>query len=635
MKKKIALFANEWNNENICTFLGGMDNLLPKNFADIFCFNAGNAYGRTDEANNSECSIHFLANLKDFDYAIVFSQGLNSNEVRDKIYERCEEAGITTICIGDEHKGFYSLVVDNEVGMRELCEHLYEVHNVRRFHFIAGAGENDDSNTRLRVLSEFMQEKGLNLRDVDIFYSEWETNATIVHTEEMYKLKSDLPDAFVVANDFLAVATCVGLERNGFKVPGDVLVTGYDYSREGIHYYPSIATVNQHFDYLGEKTVDIILKLEKGEKPELKQTIQSEFIPGESCGCPNARNEDRIRKDFCHHQIDEKYLSNARYSRVVGIRNAIFESNRFSTLPEKIKGVFAEKNPVEGDTVHILIDPSFETIANEGIIKMPKYKIPDYTQVLVSKEDGIINNFKFCKNSELIPGYTQREGNLLYILMPLYIDTYAFGYFVMRRSDLKNITWDFHEYSDCLLNSFKCYKTNIELTALNDKMSDLMQTDALTSLKNRAAYENAKAALKRNYLAGDDTPFAIIMFDINNLKTINDELGHGAGDVYIKNSSELICNTFKHSPVYRIGGDEFVAIAKKGDYEQRFDLMKEFKEKIEELKKPGVPTLKAVSVASGMADFEEISDGGFELLFQKADERMYENKRKMKNNAVR
>lgn len=634
MKKKIAMFANEWNNENVCRFMEGMNRLLPEDYADIFCFVAANSYGRTDVGNVSESTIHFLADLHDFDYAIVFSNGLNSNELRDRIYARCEEAGITTFCVGDKKDGFYSMLIDNETGMRQLCEHLYTVHKVRRIHFIAGAEENEDSKVRLRVLSDFQKEKGLVLRDEDIFYSRWENIATINHTMETYKSKKDLPDAIVVANDQLAIAAGVGLDYCNLSAPQDYIVTGFDYSYEGIHYYPSMASVDQHYDIVGEKVVEVMLNSDKGIESEKVFVVKSEFIPGESCGCVDARDESEVRKIYCHKQIEKNYMDNVRFGRLTAIRNAILESSRFSTLPGKIKSAFEEnRGNREGETMHILLDPSFESVARDGIDKMPKYTYTDYMQILVSKEDGEMNNDKFCKNSELIPGYRQRPGNRMYIFMPIYIETYVCGYMVMRAYDIGNINWDFHEYIDCILNTIKYYKTNIELTTLNDKMSDLMNMDALTSLKNRAAYENAKAALKRNYLAGDDTPFAVIMFDINYLKNINDELGHGAGDVYIKNSSELICNTFKRSPVFRIGGDEFVAIAKRSDYESRHELLKEFRNKIEELQNSDVPKLKAVSIASGMADFEEISDGGFELLFQKADERMYINKREMKEHA--
>ena len=157
-----------------------------------------------------------------------------------------------------------------------------------------------------------------------------------------------------------------------------------------------------------------------------------------------------------------------------------------------------------------------------------------------------------------------------------------------------------------------------------------MQTDALTSLKNRTAFENAKNLLRNHVLAQDEIRFAAVMFDLNDLKKINDELGHGAGDIYIKNSSVLICNTFKHSPVFRIGGDEFVAIVKNSDYEKRYELLEEFKNEIERLSKDDVPAMDRISVACGMADYDEIEDDDIETLFKKADDRMYENKRLMK-----
>ena len=157
-----------------------------------------------------------------------------------------------------------------------------------------------------------------------------------------------------------------------------------------------------------------------------------------------------------------------------------------------------------------------------------------------------------------------------------------------------------------------------------------MQKDALTSLKNRTAYENAKAHLRTLYLAQDLPKFAVVMFDLNNLKEINDEYGHGMGDIYIKNSSVLICNTFKHSPVYRIGGDEFVAIVKNDDYDKKEELLKEFRDAVLELSQPEIPPERRVSVAAGMADFDEIENENIDSIFKKADDRMYENKRKMK-----
>ena len=71
--------------------------------------------------------------------------------------------------------------------------------------------------------------------------------------------------------------------------------------------------------------------------------------------------------------------------------------------------------------------------------------------------------------------------------------------------------------------------------------------------------------------------------DANNLKMINDNYGHGAGDEYIKGCCKILCDVFCHSPVFRIGGDEFAVILKGRDYHNRNDLMKEIKETFERI----------------------------------------------------
>ncbi|SFG62165.1 GGDEF domain-containing protein [Oribacterium sp. WCC10] len=97
-------------------------------------------------------------------------------------------------------------------------------------------------------------------------------------------------------------------------------------------------------------------------------------------------------------------------------------------------------------------------------------------------------------------------------------------------------------------------------------MSKIANYDPLTGVKNKHAYIDAEAKLNSLIEENESPDFAIIVFDLNGLKTINDTLGHQAGDQFIKDGCSLICDYFKHSPVYRIGGDEFVAIAQDHDY---------------------------------------------------------------------
>ena len=90
--------------------------------------------------------------------------------------------------------------------------------------------------------------------------------------------------------------------------------------------------------------------------------------------------------------------------------------------------------------------------------------------------------------------------------------------------------------------------------------------DPLTGVKNRHAYLVAEE--RRNLqIAEQRAPeFAIAILDVNDLKKINDTEGHKAGDQYIRDACRIVCEIFRHSPVFRLGGDEFAVIAQGGDY---------------------------------------------------------------------
>ena len=89
-----------------------------------------------------------------------------------------------------------------------------------------------------------------------------------------------------------------------------------------------------------------------------------------------------------------------------------------------------------------------------------------------------------------------------------------------------------------------------------------------------AAYAEEVRKINHNIENGF-AQFGIVMFDLNNLKMINDKFGHEAGDSYIVKNCKMICTTFKHSPIVRIGGDEFVAILTGKDLLNAEKLLKE------------------------------------------------------------
>ena len=180
------------------------------------------------------------------------------------------------------------------------------------------------------------------------------------------------------------------------------------------------------------------------------------------------------------------------------------------------------------------------------------------------------------------------------------------------------------ELAVSLQQTVDCWRVYME------RMSDLAYTDALTSVKSKTAYAEEVRRINNNIENGFHQ-FGVIMFDLNGLKEINDTYGHDMGDLYIKNACRLICVTYKHSPVYRIGGDEFIAIITGQDLLNSEKLIHTFYQRMEDINKNAKLAAEKVSVAAGMAIFQEGLDVTYQSVFKRADEKMYQNKVSIKS----
>ncbi|MBQ6590046.1 MAG: amino acid permease [Lachnospiraceae bacterium] len=155
-------------------------------------------------------------------------------------------------------------------------------------------------------------------------------------------------------------------------------------------------------------------------------------------------------------------------------------------------------------------------------------------------------------------------------------------------------------------------------SAENERMANV---DPMTGVKSKHAYLNKEKEIN-DAIKGDGTEdFSVVVCDVNGLKKINDTLGHKAGDEYILAAARMVCEIFDHSPVYRIGGDEFVMILTGRDYEVRGDLMKLLHDRSVDNIGKG-----RVVVSGGISDYRSGVDASFHDVFSRADQLMYKEK---------
>lgn len=172
-------------------------------------------------------------------------------------------------------------------------------------------------------------------------------------------------------------------------------------------------------------------------------------------------------------------------------------------------------------------------------------------------------------------------------------------------------------------------------TRLHEREKELRfsaNRDSLTGLRNTTSYKSWVAELDKE-IKNEAANFGVVVFDLNQLKKTNDTYGHDVGDKLIVTAAKVISDVFKRSPVFRIGGDEFLAVLQHRDLDDCEELFVQLdtvcgNTVIEEM------NTTSISIARGFAMFETNKDVCFNDVFKRADNAMYENKRKNKKVAT-
>lgn len=158
-----------------------------------------------------------------------------------------------------------------------------------------------------------------------------------------------------------------------------------------------------------------------------------------------------------------------------------------------------------------------------------------------------------------------------------------------------------------------------------DYMHAQAYTDSLTGVKNTNAYMEEIRSLNEQIQAGT-ADFCAAVFDIDNLKIVNDEHGHACGDKIIRGAAESISQVFGVEHTFRIGGDEFIAIAHGITEPEAIARLRKISEAVRAFNAAPNHPEATLSISMGTTAYRPGEDGSFREVFVRADEAMYTDK---------
>ena len=631
MKKKIAVFSTGWCSEILSQFLTGMQQAFAEESVDIHLFLCYPTYNDSTAIKQGEMNIFTLPNLNDFDGAVIFGSGLNFPGEINNIIERCKFANIPVIMQGAQHEGALYIGSDNYEATIDMCKHLTEKHSVRKIIFLAGTAESLDSELRIKAVRDYLEEQGRSSDLAEVYYTLWENAAVTRYLDQFLSEGRELPDAFICANDGLAMQCCISLSDHGYNVPGDVLVCGYDYLDDSQIFDPAIASVDQCFTNMGSAAGHLMLDTISEKTKDRSVIIPCKFIPGDSCNCYEYRNSDRARRNEGRENFIKRSSTTYFNRKLNDIDSTVSSCDTYQEFVIRLRELLVNDHNYEGDSFHMLLEPSFGLSIYDQNIKLRKTGYSKFLDVIYSTENGVAYTEDQFESAKLVPGYQEDDQNHLYVFIPIHENDEAYGYLIFRDCMEKVANHFLMTYQSRLALILDKFRHSLSLDLINRRLMEAMRRDPLTNVNNRMAYDDKEKALQAAMDAGTCPRFAIAMFDVNSLKLINDSCGHDVGDNYLIRACHLICSVFKHSPVYRIGGDEFVAVLSGDDYDDADVLLS----KLQTLMTPYTASMPLpenyISIACGIATYLPGVDRNIQDIEKRADEAMYKNKSEMKS----
>lgn len=197
--------------------------------------------------------------------------------------------GIPVVSAGQKIQGTVSVTIRSKNAMEELTNHLLEVHNYKKFLYLSGLEDHMDSKERKAIFERIMQKQmktdpEIQYECVTGYFSELASLEII--SQYINEHKNEPVDVIVCANDNMALGVYKYLKsQNTNSLWENCAVTGFDDIPQAEIEVPAFTTVHQPLKELGEKAVEILLRLIQGKKTPQITYVDSNFVTRESCGC--------------------------------------------------------------------------------------------------------------------------------------------------------------------------------------------------------------------------------------------------------------------------------------------------------------------------------------------------------------
>ena len=618
-RKIVSLCTSRLNDIDNIRFIMRLNKGLKEQNASLFIYNVNTDLYWSDDNIRAESAVFGLVDMRITDVVIVMYERIKNKTVTDRVIESAHRHNVPVIIVDAQREDCISICFDYQKGFEEVVRHVIEFHGAKKPHFLGGFKGNIFSDERMEVFRKVIEENGIEFTEDMVSYGNFWAKPAREATEALLA-KGDIPDAIICANDIMALNVCAVLFEHGYKVPDDIIVTGFDGIDEINLSIPRMTS-----SYCGcaasvPSIVEALTKLFNDGVKTGSYLVEPELIVNSSCGCDNSNDElrDGIIRSF-----------NDRFYRYQDDIRFMFD------ISTKIQ---MSKTPMEAAVC--MSHPMLKGIRCFTFSSCLEQESDFFASPLLMSERSKFNTF-FDSEGDMDPEHSLSADELShqiaeiatvglptvinvldYLSKPMGVICYSFENFnIVECSKTASIT-------NTISMGLGGFITSRYQRFLFERVEEMYRIDPLTGLFNRSGFNNEFAKLSED-TDNKGRPITVIMADLDGLKFINDTYGHESGDVAIASAAKVLSDCCpEKSLCVRFGGDEMFAVML-GDCcpEKIIDKIETKLEQVNKQEHNGFPTMLSCGA------YTTVLDDSFDLssALKQADEKMYSNKRSRKN----
>lgn len=628
--KKIALITDGWKRYVTYAWVQGYRRYASQYHldTDLYVFQSFGNFNTDEGYNSGEYNITRLPDLRTFDGIILDLSNVSDASLKESFLARVRESGVPAISLLEDLPGLYYSGLDNLTDFSILVEHLITEHGCRKLNYVGGSPRNQENQKRLLAYRKTLEKHGILFEPERVIERSFEIKTGIRAFTE-FQQKDLLPEAFVCANDNIAVGVCLAAREAGFSIPEDFLVTGFDNEDKASYCNPRITTADFSKTEIMYHAMELLVDIWNGQTDRRCTYTQAVHIFQESCRCMSECPPDRGQ------YIIKRILSETRQrdmqNWMIDLNRFLLDCTSYTNLTSHMQMWLHEH---QFGNLYLLMNPDIFHLEKVDILpEIPDdiYRCvgyPDKMTVVhpVSDTEAVMQ--LSITDGHLLPDITRTGDQNIFVFAPLHFREREVGYVVLQNCDY---LLD-HQFLFKMLNSFRTalesLYNKLVLCKKNKQLSQLYIHDSLTGLYNRMAYEKLALPLFQKYMQ-KKKHLGILFVDADHLKYINDNFGHDMGNLAIRSIASAI---HKSCPVgsvcMRYGGDEFVCVIPDFDLPRMHRLEKTILHALEEISDVSrFPFPLEASIGSVIADDAVFSLNDYINL---ADQKMYASKKARK-----